>query len=101
MGYDRGDNFPFDFEPNGVPSGSKSKGKLSPRSYPIQFERKQNTSFFIHIGVVFPRQLWGDNIEEFGGELYEITPMNYGGHYQQISGNLWGTLVVKKFSGEF
>ena len=40
MGYDRGDSFPFDFEPNGNPSGSKLKGKLSPRSYPIQCERK-------------------------------------------------------------
>ena len=25
MGYDRGDSFPFDFEPNGIPFGSKSK----------------------------------------------------------------------------
>ena len=40
MGYDHGDNFPLDFEPNGIPFGSKSKRKLSPRSYPIQFERK-------------------------------------------------------------
>ena len=40
MGFNRGDSFPFDFEPNGIPFGSKSKGKLSPRSYPIQFERK-------------------------------------------------------------
>ena len=30
MGYDRGDSFPFDFEPNGIPFDSKSKGKLSP-----------------------------------------------------------------------
>ena len=45
MGYDHGDSFPFDFEPNGNPFGSKSKGKLSQRSYPIQFERKLNTSF--------------------------------------------------------
>ena len=45
MGYDRGDSFPFDFEPNGVPFGSKLKGKLSPRSYPIQFEKKWKYSF--------------------------------------------------------
>ena len=45
MGYDRGDSFPSDFEPNGLPFGSKSKGKLSPRSYPIQFERTWNASF--------------------------------------------------------
>ena len=45
MGYDHGDSFPFDSEPNWIPFGSKSKGKLSPRSYPIQFERKWNASF--------------------------------------------------------
>jgi len=57
--YDRGDCFPFDFEPNGIQFGSKSKGKPngitfgskskgkpSPRSYPIWFERKWNASFF-------------------------------------------------------
>ena len=40
MGNDRGDSFSLDFEPNGIPFGSESKGKLSPRSYPIQCERK-------------------------------------------------------------
>ena len=45
MGYDRGDRFPFDFETNGVPFRSKLKGKLLPRSYPIQFERKWKYSF--------------------------------------------------------
>ena len=45
MGYDLGDSFPIDFAPNGIPFGSKSNEKLSPRSYPIQFERKWNTSF--------------------------------------------------------
>ena len=45
MGYDRGDKFSFDFEPNGIPFGSKSKGKLSPRSYPIHYERKRIYSF--------------------------------------------------------
>ena len=45
MGYDRGDSFPFDFEPNGNAFGSKLKGNLSPRSYPIQCERKWKYSF--------------------------------------------------------
>ena len=40
MEYDRGDSFPFDSKPNGMSFGSKSKIKLSPRSYPIHFERK-------------------------------------------------------------
>jgi len=42
MGYDRGESFPFDFEPNGIPIGSKAKGIPSPGSYPIQCERKNN-----------------------------------------------------------
>ena len=45
MGYDRGDSFPFEFRSNGIPFGSKSKGKLSLRSYPIQCERKCKYSF--------------------------------------------------------
>ena len=42
---DRGDSFLSNFEPNRILFGSKSIGKLSPRSYPIQFERKWNYSF--------------------------------------------------------
>ena len=38
MGSDRGDSFPFDFEPNGDPFGSKSKRKLSPRWWPTDGE---------------------------------------------------------------
>ena len=45
MGYDRGDSFPIDFKPYGAPFGSKSKGKLSPRSYPIQCERNWKHNF--------------------------------------------------------
>ena len=46
MGYDHGDSFPFDFERNGILFGSISKGKLSPRSYPIQCESNREYSFF-------------------------------------------------------
>ena len=45
MECDHGDSFLINFEPNGAPFGTKSNGKLSPRSYPIQFERKWSTSF--------------------------------------------------------
>ena len=45
MGSDRSDNFPFDFVPNRTPFGSTSKGELSLRSYPIQYERKWESSF--------------------------------------------------------
>jgi len=49
MGYDRGDSFPLDFEPNRNPFGSKLKGKLSLWSYPIQFERKRKTSYLVRL----------------------------------------------------
>ena len=45
MGYGCGDSFPFDFEPNVIPFGSKLKGKLSSQPYPIQCERKWKYSF--------------------------------------------------------
>ena len=45
MGYDHGDGFPFDFEPKGIPFGSKSKGKLSPQSHTIQCEKNLKYSF--------------------------------------------------------
>ena len=45
MEYGSSDSFPFDFERIGIPFGPKSKGKLSPRSYSIQSEKKWNTSF--------------------------------------------------------
>ena len=50
MGCDPGDSFPFDSEPNGIPFGSKSKEKLSPRSYPIHCERKWKHSF-LSVGI--------------------------------------------------
>ena len=48
MGYDRGDSFPIEFEKNRFPFGSKSEGKPSPRSYPIQFESNRNIVFSVH-----------------------------------------------------
>ena len=57
MGYGRGDSFSLDFEPNRFPFGSKLKEKLSPRSYPIQFERKWNTSFLsVELEIVHTRK---------------------------------------------
>ena len=54
MGYDRRANFPLNSEPNGISFGSKSKGKLSPRSYPIQCERNWKYSFLsVSLGRVF------------------------------------------------
>ena len=38
-------DFPFDFEQNGFPFGSKSKDKLSPRAYPIHCEKRWKYSF--------------------------------------------------------
>ena len=56
MGYDHGNSIPIDFEQNLIPFGSKSKGKLSPRSYPIQFERKWKYSF-LSVGHVPPLKM--------------------------------------------
>ena len=61
MGYDRSESFLFNFDPNGIPFGSKSKGKLSLRSYPIQCERKWNTFFLSAIivrGRKFRSGIW-------------------------------------------
>ena len=41
------------FEQNGNPFGSKSKEKLSPRSYPIQYERKKKYSFLSVVHKIF------------------------------------------------
>ena len=51
MGYDRGDSFLIDFEPNGIPFGSKSKGKFSQRSYAIECERKWKYSFLSGVSM--------------------------------------------------
>ena len=55
MRYVGGDSFPFDFVPNRIPFGSKSKGKLLPRPYLIQFGRKSKYSF---LSVTF--RIWGE-----------------------------------------
>ena len=67
MGYDRRDSFPFNYEPNGILFGAKSKGRLSPQSYPIQFESKWKYSFLsaeiennrknAHKSTVFPSKV--------------------------------------------
>ena len=60
MGYDRGDSFLFDCELNGITFASKSKGKLSPWSYPIRCERKWNISFLsvlVQTNHWYPRKL--------------------------------------------
>ena len=41
MGYDRGDSFPFDFEPNGTPFGSENR-KENCRHDHIPFNMKGN-----------------------------------------------------------
>ena len=58
MGYDCGDSFPFDFELNGNPFGSKLKEKLSPQSYPIHFERKRKYSFLSVEAATFHHKLF-------------------------------------------
>ena len=52
MGYDRRDSFPFDYEPNVIPLGSYSQGKLSLRSYSIQSENNLQ-SISMHLIALF------------------------------------------------
>ena len=52
MEFDRGDSFPFDFEPNRIPFGSKSKRRLSLRSHSIQFERNRNFLLLIRFRII-------------------------------------------------
>ena len=61
MGYDRDDNFPFDFEPNEISFRSKSEGKLSSQSYSIQCESKWKHGF----------------LSVRGGELYLLLCYKY------------------------
>jgi len=50
MGYDRGDSFPFDFEPNGIPFGSKSKGKdFEPNKWIHLVQNRKETCHHDHI----------------------------------------------------
>ena len=48
MGYDRGDSFPFDFEPNGITFGSKLKGKPSPDHIPFNLKGNGYIDFSVY-----------------------------------------------------
>ena len=45
MGYDRDDSFPFDFEPNGIPFGSKSKENCHHDHIPFNVKGNVNIVF--------------------------------------------------------
>ena len=47
MGYDRGDSIPFDFEPNGIPFGSKSKGNCHHDHIPFNLKGIENIVFSV------------------------------------------------------
>ena len=73
MGYDHDDSFPFDFELNGIPFASKSKGKLSPQSYPIEYERKRKCSF---LSVAIGKQQYQmprNSLFTYKTEKFELT----------------------------
>ena len=90
MGSDSGGSFPFDFELNGFSFGSKSKGKLSPRSYPIQFERKWIYSF---LSVKVAITLSGGYITLSGHYIIQL-PYN-----KFIWERLYHSISVAKLSG--
>ena len=51
MGYDRGDSFPFDFEPNGIPFGSNRKQNCHHDHIP--FSVKGNRNIVLSVCSVF------------------------------------------------
>ena len=58
--------FPFRFsEPNRIPFGSKLEGNLSPRSYPIQCERKWKCSCL----SVYPSRLNSESVSHWAGNF--------------------------------
>ena len=85
MGYGRGYSFLFDFEPNWIPFGSKSKGKLSPRSYPIQFERKWKYIFISeYFPIIFqqccilpPKHYNSFKMLKYSGDCFEDFPIGW------------------------
>ena len=48
MGYDRGDSYPFEFEPNGIPFGSENRKKNCPHDH-IPFNVKGNGNIFFSV----------------------------------------------------
>ena len=48
MGYDLGNNFPFDFEPDGTAFGSKSKGNCHHDHIPFNTKGNGNIVFSVY-----------------------------------------------------
>ena len=48
MGYDRGDNFPYDFKPNGIPFGSENRKENCHHDH-IPFNVKGNGNSFLSV----------------------------------------------------
>ena len=53
MGYDRGDSFPFDFEQNGIPFGSKSKENCHDDHITFNLKGNGNIFFLVYTDVQF------------------------------------------------
>ena len=75
MEYDRGDSFPFNYEP----FGSQSAGKLSLQSFSFQFERKRKRTLS-QWGILLMSQAvlqLLQNKGNFGKRLYAVNLYNY------------------------
>ena len=53
MGYDRGDMFPFDFEPNGIPFVSENRKETCPHDH-IPFNLKGNGNIVFAVYTLVP-----------------------------------------------
>ena len=83
----------FSGQPNGIPSGSKSEGKRSPRSYSILFERKWKSSF---LSV-------DDQKCEEAFVIVEFTMNNFLSFLRIITSfllNTWGLIIWKCFENK-
>ena len=54
MGYDRGDSFSFDFEPNRNPFGSKTKGNCQHDHIPFNLKGNGNIVFSVNCTKCVP-----------------------------------------------
>ena len=83
---DRGDSFPFDFEPNGIPFGSENRTESCPHDHLIPFYLKGHGNKVFSVRRERERA-WGGNISRGGrigregggrGFLRQVLLMKFG-----------------------
>ena len=95
-GYDRGDSFPFDFEPNSNPFGSKSKEKLSLRLYTrLLFQIHWENSYYISFQIEWDMIVVTVFLSILNQmEFYLVQNRKKNCHYDYIPFNLKGNGIL-------